>query len=173
MRADLPAWAERSPDYGNLFNPAFLMVVLKAACEGFESEQKQEADESEIGMPFALLFLAAPLALSPDFNGQRPTALRGRLVNWLRKNPALTVDLSNAAYSLVPIVREGIIFALRTGNLRTTRRGRFQQGETDTRSQPEAHADLSDHLSNAVFAGRWLAKSGPAASILEAFGLRP
>ncbi|MGC1301868.1 MAG: three component ABC system middle component [Caulobacteraceae bacterium] len=173
MRPALPAWEQRSADYGNLFNPAFLMLVLAAACKGFESEQKGISDERQLGMPFVLFFLAVPLALSREFNDERPRRLAGSLVSWLRKNPAATANISAAAYSLVPVVREGIVFALRTGHLQAGDDGRFRSGRTHGELQLDVRTDLLAHLNNAGFAGRWLAKSGTLAPILEAFGLRP
>jgi hypothetical protein len=173
VRPPYPKWAERAADYSNLFNPAFVMLVLGAACHGFEDEQQGVTEFHELGMPFPLLFLAAPLALSPEFNQARPTRLSGSLVSWSRKRAVITANMSAAAYSLVPAVREAVVYGLRAGHLKAVGNGRFREGTAHGDLEVDVRADLSGHLKNAVFAGRWLAKSGATASILEAFGLRP
>lgn len=173
MRPPFPSWAQRSADYGNLFNPAFLMVVLGAACQGFEAEQKDVNQARELGMPFALLFLVAPLALSAEFNEARPNRLAGSMVSWLKKHPAIAGNMSAAAYSLVPAVREAIVYGLRAEHLQAGDEGRFREGPAHGALELDVRTDLTGSLNNAVFAGRWLAKSGATAAILEAFGLRP
>lgn len=173
MRPALPSWAQRSADYGNLFNPAFLMLVLGAACHGFEAEQKDKTAARDLGMPYPLIFLVTPLALSPEFNEARPNRLAGSLVNWSKKNPAIAANISTAAYSLVPVVREGIVYALRAGHLQAGDAGRFREGPAHGALELDVRPALSGHINNSVFAGRWLAKSGATASILEVFGLRP
>lgn len=173
MRSPLPSWNQRSADYGNLFNPAFLMVVLGAACNGFETEQTDLSDERELGMPFALLFVAAPMALSLEFNEARPTRLTGSLVKWAKKHPAIVANLSTATYSLVPAVREAIVYGLRAEQLVVGDKGRFRPGPGHGNLELDVRTGLAGHVNNAAFAGRWLCKSGGAAAILENFGLRP
>jgi hypothetical protein len=173
MRPPFPKWAQRSADYGNLFNPAFLMFVLGAACQGFEAEQKDVSEARELGMPFSLLFLVAPLALSPEFNEARPSRLAGSLVSWSKKHPAIAANMSAAAYSLVPAVREAIVYGLRAEHIQAGDEGRFREGAAHGALEFDARTALAGHLKNAAFAGRWLAKSGATTSILEAFGLRP
>lgn len=173
MRPPFPSWADRSSDYGNLFNPAFLMLVLGTACREFEAEQKGVTEPRQLGMSFALLFLAVPLAVSPEFNHERPKRLAGSLVSWSRKQPAIAANMSAAAYSLVPAVREAIVYGLRAGYLLVGSEGRFREGSAHSGPHLDIREELADHLNNAAFVGRWLAKSGPSSTILEAFGLRP
>lgn len=173
MRPPLPRWAQRSADYGNLFNPAFLMLVLGAASHGFETEQKAVHEPRELGMPYPLLFLVAPLALNSEFNEARPRRLSGNLVSWSKKHPAITANMSAAAYALVPAVREAIVYGLRAEHLQAGDEGRFREGAAHGGLELDVRTHLADHLNNAAFAGRWLAKSGATASILAAFGLRP
>lgn len=173
MRSPLPSWDERSADYANLFNPAFLAIVLSAACGGFESEQMDVSDESHLGMPFALLFLAVPMSLSHEFQEARPSRLASSLTNWAKKHPAITANMSLAIYSLVPAVREAIIYGLRAEQLVAGDKGRFRLGPGHGDLGLDVRTSLAGHADNAAFAGRWLAKSSSTAAILEAFGLRP
>jgi len=173
MRSTLPSWDQRSADYANLFNPAFLTVVLSAACGGFEEEQKDISDDGELGMPFALLFLAVPMALSLEFHEARPNRLSGSLTNWAKKHPAITANMSMATYSLVPAVREAIAYGLRAEQLVAGDKGRFRRGSGHGNPELDVRTALVGHENNATFVGRWLGKSGGTAAILEAFGLRP
>lgn len=173
MRDPYPPWQQRSSDYRNLFNPAFLMLLTCSACEAYEFEQARTGKADKEGMPYALFFLAVPLAVSKQFNNARPTRVAGSLVNWLGKQPVISVELSNAAYSLVPAVREGILFALQGGYIKLDESGLFQSGEVTVDRRLAQEIELKSHIENAQFIGRWLAKSGSPATILEAFGLRP
>lgn len=173
MRPPYPDWEQRSSDYRNLFNPAFLMLLICCVCEAYETECIRTGNLDKVGMPYALIFLAIPMALSKSFNDERPTRAAGSLVNWLRTHPVINIDLSTSAYSFVPAIREGVVFALQAGYVEVDEKGLFRVKGEAINLELARKIELSRHIENAKFSGRWLAKSGSASTILEAFGLRP
>ncbi|KXV39702.1 hypothetical protein AD942_10360 [Gluconobacter japonicus] len=173
MRPPYPDWQQRSSDYRNLFNPAFLMLLVYCVCEAYETECIKRGKLDTVGIPYALIFLALPMALSKSFNDERPKRSAGSLVNWLRTHPVINIDLSTSAYSFVPAVREGVVFALQAGYIEVDEKGLFRVKDEAVNLELAKKIELSRHIENANFSGRWLAKSGSAATILEAFGLRP
>lgn len=167
----LPRWPDRQPDYANLFNPAFVGLVLRAACEGYADKCPAEG-----GLPFALSFIAVPLALHPDVRRERPRTMRTRLGLWLDERPGLKAAFAASARALVPIVRESIIVMLRTGLIGTNGISLWSAGalvHPGSQSTDVEAPTIKTHLSHAAFVGRWLAASGSVTAVFEATGTKP
>lgn len=169
MTDALPGWANRQPDFANLFNPAFVGIVLRSVCEGYVAR----ADEA---MPVSLSFLAVPLVLSPAVRQNRPSNVRARMGKWLRENPNIKAEFMPAARFLVPVVREAImvavynkLLAIESHRLRGI--GHLQSALGTPDASPISN--LGNDLAHARFIGRWLAATGSEVAIFDAIGLRP
>src|SRR5690348_1732894 len=112
MTAGLQPWGERQRDYANLFNPASVGLILRAACDGYTAQMRGAAD-----MPFPLAFVAVPLSLSPYVRRMRPRNVTKRIAAWCLERPEFKAEFVPAAQSLAPFVKEGISFAVRCGVL--------------------------------------------------------
>lgn len=175
MRSPLPPWEDRSPDYRNLFNPAFVALIISAICHGFQSRAAKDRPEDAPGLQFALLFLAVALALSPKIRSERPKRLNQQIENWLKTNIEAQAHIADAAYSLAPTIKEGLIVALRSGNVEVGADGTLAASSNFKTNHGNRLTEINirRHVDDAIYIGRWLAKGGTSASILHAFGLRP
>ncbi len=162
-------WQDRTLETSASFNPAFVGAV---AVEFVKSYQKSVASPP----PYSLLFCAAPMALSKDLRTILPPTIRTGLFSWLERTPHALVGFSEKAQSLVPYVKEGIIFACYNKVLAFDD-GRICLGEKRM-SLPTAHLDsvtfeVRDIFKTATMLGKWMAAAGDEKTILVSLGVRP
>jgi hypothetical protein len=167
MADQLAPWLQRQPDIANLFNPAFLGIVLRSAVSSYSRVRRGE------GLPIALAFVVVGLSLSPTVRRHRPS----RSVNmhsWGRDNPDAKVEAAAAARFLVPMTREAILCMTQAGLLQIDGSAIKVTGSLGkARDARGARGNLSEYLSMAKFVGSWLARSQSVSSVYESLGMRP
>jgi hypothetical protein len=161
----LPDWQDRQPDFANLFNPAFLALVVHACCTGYE-------EKTTSGMPFTLAFVAVPVAVTPSIQRRLPSRTTTRLSKWLADNPHLKSDAVASASVLVPFIREALALGLQESALALEGQ-KLIPGQLRVSARDEACAANEVHIRSARFIGKWLAGVGPEADVFLQFGLRP
>ena len=103
-------WTERPTEVAHLFNPAFCATVLAYSARGFTAE-------ASAGLPWLFTFVVVPLILHKSTREVSPTIKTTKLHSWIERNPSIRIGFSDRARSVVPHVREAIIFGASTGLL--------------------------------------------------------
>ncbi|MFG2387028.1 three component ABC system middle component [Streptomyces avermitilis] len=157
-------WAERAPVTDAMYNPALIACLLSAAAE-------THLKRALSGLPVALSFIVTPMALHRNTR-QTLTAMtvRTHLRTWVEHNPMVCVGFPERAQDLVPVVRQGLRFALRHHVLDLSGDALLPQSRLPHRI-PE-HPELEDILRISRLLGRWLAVNDPA-TVFAMLGVAP
>ncbi|MFI7368213.1 three component ABC system middle component [Streptomyces sp. NPDC050149] len=157
-------WAERAPATDAMYNPALIACLLSAAAG-------THLKRASSGLPVALSFIVTPMALHRDTRqALTATTVRTHLRTWAERNPMVRVGFPERAQDLVPVVRQGLRFALRHHILGLNGDMLLPQGRLPHRI-PE-HPELEDILRTSRLLGRWLAVNDPAA-VFALLGVTP
>jgi hypothetical protein len=162
------SWADRPVEQARLLNPAFLAALLWSCAEGYGSIAPQ-------GVPYPLIFVAMPVVLHKSTRESLPRAINTYLPVWLGENPQVLVRFTERAQSVMPLVKEGMIFGVngRLLNLSSSRvlvaspprsRNRFLRESTD---------EVRACMQKANFVGRWFASSGEYTTVMALWGVSP
>lgn len=162
----MPTVDSFSREERNLYNPAFMAVLVTRAVQGFEQQN---------GTPCHVLLavLAPVMALTPQLRAVLPSRINATTVNWIEREAAARVHLSQFAPHFGPIVKHGLAFGLNSdllelveGNLvRST--GRLRKsigGDTE---------EVIELQKASQFIGRWLARAGDMRTVFTLMGVRP
>jgi hypothetical protein len=164
----LRPWHERPAEEAALFNPPFIAAVIHRIARDFEQESGR-------GLPFPLLFVAAPVVLASISRDALPGRKDSSLAGWLQAHPQVRLHFAPLAAAMVPVVREGLLYGLSKHALelaegaikaRPLRRGAGTALADGTR-------EVLEILSKAAFVGRWYANSGTVETIMVLWGVRP
>ncbi|QTX33493.1 hypothetical protein KAR29_06420 [Aminithiophilus ramosus] len=161
-------WNERPLEHARLLNPAFLGTLLWSCARAYSLE-------AIVNQPFALSFLVVPVVLHKSTRESLPTTTRTSLVAWLGKNPRVLVGFSERAKSLVPLVKEALLFASSGGLLRVED-ARVVAGvrpRSMARFEREATDEVRACIKQAEFVGKWFALSGEYATVMALWGVAP
>lgn len=97
------------------------------------------------------------------------------MTSWLAENPRALVGFPDRARALVPLVKEGILFA--SGNqMLTLNSARLVAGDRPrsmARFEREATDEVKACVEKAEFVGKWLASSGDYATVMALWGVAP
>lgn len=164
----LTLWEQRSPEEAALLNPAFLGLLLVHGVQGYEQETGN-------GMPFPLIFLVPPVVLIDGTRKALPRRKDSSLAAWLQAHPEVRLRFAEIAESLVPVVRESLVFAASHGALvveqDVVRSSRLPRG---ARAMIAANTrDVQEVLRKARFVGKWYANAGTLETIMSLWGVRP
>lgn len=162
-------WRERPRDQANLFNPAFLAVLIERCSYGHRERSGQ-------GIRWPLIFIALPAVLHKETREALPKAVTSSMASWTGSHPLLVAALPERARALEPYVREALLFALTHGLVR------FEDDRLlscNLGRPPEDHPwrgptdDFRSCATKAAFFGRWCAVSGLPATVFALWGVRP
>jgi hypothetical protein len=149
-----------------LYNPAFIALVVAQAA----AEHKVRTGS---GLPFSLAFLVAPIVLHGPTRLALPTQARSKMALWLEQHPIQRAGLGRRAASLVPAVREGIRYGLRSGALAL-------DDATLTAPKPKVKSndimlsgEVDDILKRAGYVGGWFALAGSPTGIYALWRVKP
>jgi hypothetical protein len=168
----MPPWDERPFEVANLFNPAFVGVLIRKAIEGYSVEVNA-------GMPLELLFLVVPFSLHPATASRFPRSPTATPLHvWLQReeNRDVLVSFAERASALEPFVREAILFTCERGVLIIDENGRLGIGTHDLRSITKYRStgeEVKEAIRLSEFVGRWFALAGTTATVFTLLGVRP
>ena len=169
MTADYKSNLGRSTEELALMNPAFLAALLYFAVQGYEGETGK-------GLPFSLAFLIPPVVLVKLFRLALPNRRDSSLATWLQNHVDFRLQFGDVVSSLIPVVREGILFAANKGVLSVTE-GRIEEKSKLLNGYNSIIAknteEFKEILKKAQFVGRWYANSGSEQTIFALWGVRP
>jgi len=161
-------WNGRPLEQARLFNPAFLGTLIWSCARAYSSK-------ANANQPFAVSFLVAPVVLHKSTRESLPTTTRTSLVAWLGENPQVLVGFSERAKSLVPLVKEALLFASNGGLLQVENAGVVagDRPRAMARFERDATDEVSSCLKKAEFVGKWFALSGDYTTIMALWGVAP
>ena len=161
-------WAERSLEQARLLNPAFLGTLLWSCARAYASTVNEN-------QPYAVSFLLAPVVLHKSTRESLPTTTRTSLVAWLGDNARVLVGFPERARSLVPSIKEAILFAC-NGGLLQVQDARLVAGSRP-RTMVQFERDATDEvracIKKAEFVGKWFALSGDYTTVMALWGVAP
>lgn len=163
------SWSERPQEEAYLLNPAFCALLLWRAVSGFSGA-------ASAGMPFVLAYMVLPVVLHKATRDALPRDTRTSLAAWLENNGALRVRFAERAQSLVPFVREGLLFGTLHGALAIDEHGRLlaaRRVQGITAYTQRATEEVRDCVRRAEFIGRWFANAGSETTLMALWGTRP
>lgn len=161
----LPRWNDRYWTTANMLNPALIGSTIATTATTY-------ARESGDGLPWELTFLTVPMALHRDTREALPTRVSAHIDKWVTGHAALNSGLAGRMISMRPYVREGIRYAIRTGELSIANGGTLV---SDFRppSRRTTTPELELIIKRAGFLGRWFACAGSVATLYTLFGVAP
>lgn len=146
-----------------MYNPALIACLLSTAAAAYKRQVSS-------GMPLALCFIIAPLALHRGTRQNLPTTTSIHLSTWVERNPTVRAGFPDRAQALVDPVRQGLRFALRHQILEL--RGDTLLPQTRLSAKAPEHPELNDILRIGRLLGRWLAKNDTA-TVFSLMGVTP
>lgn len=161
-------WSDRPVEQARLLNPAFLAALIWSCAEGYCSINQQ-------GMPYPLSFVAMPVILHKSTREGLPRSVRTSLAAWLGENPQVHVRFTERASTLVPLVKEGMLFGtngqllgISSSRIIAAARPRLTSGFLR-----EATNEVNDCMAKAKFVGKWFASSGDYTTVMALLGVTP
>jgi hypothetical protein len=164
---NLKPWEQRPVEVANLLNPAFIAVLLHSTFEGFQSVNYN-------GMPYTITFLSLPLVLHKPTRDILPRTTATKLTNWIHNEPFILVGYYERTRHLVPYIKEGMVYGLKTELFSVTEEGNYISKQWPTRSlRWPAASEPVICRKKAEFVGRWLAAAGDVHTVYSIFGVQP
>lgn len=155
-------WRERAVEERRGLNPALVTQVIRAGVAGHEQE-------ANLGLPFALAFPLVGVVIHAETRAALPRSVATSLPAWIGGHALLRYELAPRTASFAPLVREGILLALRSGAL-TLSEARLHSASPArlTSRRPE----LDDLTRAAHKVGRWFARVDSPSTVLTLLGIR-
>lgn len=162
-------WIERPREEAHLLNPAFCCVLLTSSVVGYSSVEPK-------GMPLSLIFMVLPIVLHKQTREALPSNTRTSLAAWLQRNPQSKIQYHERIVSLLPFVKEALLFGMINKWIAIREGGKIQSKltESNIRDIPrKTTKETSDYIMRAKFVGKWFASAGSAQTVMTLWGVRP
>jgi hypothetical protein len=161
-------WAERPIEQARLLNSAFIAALIWSCTEGYSSVDQQN-------IPYPLLFVAMPVVLHKATRLILPRSIRTSLATWLAENTQVHIYFTERARSLVPIVKEGVLFGIngQLFSLSSSQLLAAPRPRSMARFLRESSDEVRDCMEKAKFVGKWFASSGDYITIMALWGVMP
>lgn len=126
-------------------------------------------------MPYPLSFIAMPIVLHKSTRESLPRAISTSLVTWLGENPQVHIRFADRATSLVPLIKEGVLFGVNGQmlNVSSSRIAAATKPSSMARFLRESSDEVRDCMAKAKFVGRWFASSGDYTTVMTLLGVMP
>lgn len=163
------SWSERVTEEAYLLNPSFCALLLWSSATDYK-------ENKGIGLPFPLCFLVIPIILHKNTREALPRTISTPLATWIIGHSEALVGFINRTQSLVPFIREALLFGLSQNLFEFDSQGNIAPASRPkklTRYSKDATAEARECLNKAAFVGRWFAESGTSATIMALWGVKP
>jgi hypothetical protein len=162
-------WDRRPLEIANLFNPAFLALLLHEGSLAYHTEIQK-------GFPFELAPLLVTLPLHKETRDLIPKNISTQMHAWLLDHPEIKINCSKRIRNLNPYTLESIAFGIKTGIIHIDENGKINSNSNVsllTKLKWNAELEPTKCLQRAAFLGRWFAKAGDVTTIYIMWGIRP
>jgi len=163
------SWAARSREEAYLLNPSFCALVAWSSAVGYQGDGGER-------MPYVLPFVAVSLTLHRPTRQALPRTVRTSMAAWVEENTYFRVGFAERARSLVPFVREALLFGAVHGLFAFDDERRLvptPRPQTLRRYLQDATDEVRECVKKAEFVGKWLAASGSVETTMALWGVRP
>lgn len=159
------AWQKRPLELANLFNPAYLAILINKISEGYKTQ-------SSYNLPYAVTFLAIPLIIFPSYSQLLPRTPATKLHAWLAENQEILYEFPELASSVSPYVREAILFGILHDLFELSESQGIYFKKTNIKKIEKDQKNI-DVLKKAVLVGKLLGQVNHTQSLFSIFGVRP
>jgi hypothetical protein len=149
-----------------LFNDAYIAVLLGLAARNYSDRAGGRP------MPWVLAFIVIPLVVHRSVRDRLPATTVARFSRWIASEPLLHADFPERAASLVPYVRRGLRYGLRSGAIEIVDEG-LRSALSPRRFTALGSADAQEAGRQAAFLGRWFAVIDDLPAIFRQLGVTP
>lgn len=163
---NISPWISRPVEVSNLLNPAHMALLLNRVCDGYSSESKK-------GLPFALAYLALPMLLHSGTAEELPKTVKTKIYVWMQDHPEILASFPSRARSLVPYVREAILFGTNQKALYIDSDGRVLATPLARLKHWERDLCSKENSKRAHLLGRLYAQANDVTSLFVMCGVRP
>lgn len=154
------------PEVASLLNPAFVALLLARACRGHQAD-------SQTGMPYVYSTIIFTMASYSTVRESLPRSVSTKFVNWVTENPPVRASLPMKIAGLVPIVNEGLLFALQNRIVEISNARLFVGPVGPTQTIQGDSTDMIAAQRAATYLGRWLTRAGTPATVCALIGVTP
>ena len=162
----MKAWNHRPRELRNLFNPAFLGVIMLRAINGFNNECGR-------AMPFSLCLLIPALALHKDSREIFKKGMRTYFVKIVEDNPKLLVEFPDRLRGLFPYTMDAMGYLLSQGAIVVDEKGHVKSVSGSLRTSIAGTQETQDCQKVARSLGRKFAQISDRVTIYTTLGIRP
>lgn len=162
-------WNERPKEEAYLLNPPFCCLLVTASVIGYASIENK-------GLPFSLPFMIIPIVLHKPTREALPRNITTSLTAWLEENQNAKILYSKRVTSLLPYVREAILFGASHNWLKFENGGVITTSKTASDIKKfidRATDEVKECIRRSNFVGRWFANAGSVETIMALWGVRP
>lgn len=162
-----------SDDYSfeefNLYNPAYVGIVIYQAireCQG----------KNLTGMHCSLVYLIAPMAISPKFSNILPKTTATPIEGWAVEHEGELIGFASVVSSYVDIVHSAIAFLLNLGAITLSDSGFYSLSGESLPKKPGYvvnNQKLKRSFQAAGMLGRWFAEVSNVEGVFVHLGVRP
>ncbi|ODS31885.1 MAG: hypothetical protein SCARUB_02999 [Candidatus Scalindua rubra] len=162
-------WIKRPKEEAYLLNPPFCCLLVTASTIGYTSVENQ-------GLPFSLPFLILPIVLHKQTRETLPRKITTSLAAWLEENQHAKILYYERVKSLLPYVREAMLFGGLHNWLDLKNGDRISTSKTDRdigNFVNKATDEVKECVKHTHFVGRWFANAGSVETVMALWGVRP
>lgn len=156
----------RSPEVAALLNPAFIALLLVRAVRGYFRE-------ADAGMPYVYAPIVATISLYPAARETLSMNVSTQFAVWIDRASQIQIFLQEKIVDMVPIVNEGLLFALAHGVL-GVEDGVLIPGDVGPANAIRGDTtDMEQTQRAAAYLGRWLVRAGSPSTVCAMLGVTP
>ncbi|MGX9367251.1 three component ABC system middle component [Desulfoplanes sp. PS50] len=162
----MKAWNNRPRELRNLFNPAFLGVIMLRAIHEYGNEDGKP-------MPFSLCLLIPALSLHKDTRDILKSGIRTYLVKVVENNPKILVELPDRLRGLFPYTMDALGYLLAQGSIVIHENGHITAIEGSVQKTISGTQETKDCQKVARSLGRKFAQISDRVTVYTTLGIRP
>ncbi|MFG2440949.1 three component ABC system middle component [Streptomyces sp. NPDC048508] len=157
----MPDRSQQPQAFAAFLNPAMVGTVQAVMAHEYQVKRGRAMD-------WPLSLVLPVLVLHRSTRQALPSSIRTHVATWAGRNSVLLAGFGTRVESTLPILREGLRFALRSGLL-TVEAGAVHALPFSTR---RAEGELQDLLKAARLVGKWAATIDQPSTLLALLGVR-
>jgi hypothetical protein len=160
---------EYSPEELNLYNPAYVGVVLYQAIREYQVKNPS-------GFHCGLTYIVVPMSISPRYSRILPTTVLTPIAGWIAEHEGELIGFAGVVSAYADIVHSAIAFLLEHEAVLLDDRGRYCLTDTAFPQKPSyviKNARFKASFLAAGLLGRWFAEASTVESVYAQLGIRP